>query len=116
MTDERIKEELKPCPFCGGSPYFVDAQHTHAGVDMIVCPGCGCRVYSGTADKWNTRAPERLAKIEALEEVRIKITLLDTIVPDNVVFSHYMQGQVDLNKEALKAIDSMIAELKEEGE
>jgi hypothetical protein len=107
MTDERIREEF--------DTWISDIECTdnerrffnqYPSIDQPIAVG----FYAGF------RAAERLAKIEALEEVRIKITLLDTTVPDNVVFSHYMQGQVDLNKEALKAIDSMIAELKEEGE
>jgi len=52
MTN-KDNSKLAPCPFCGGKPYFSDAQHTNAGVDMIICPGCGCRMYSGTVEKWN---------------------------------------------------------------
>lgn len=53
---DTIREALEPCPFCGGEAHLTDAQHTHAGVDMILCENCGCRMYSGTIEKWNTRA------------------------------------------------------------
>jgi predicted nucleic-acid-binding Zn-ribbon protein len=49
------EKELKPCPFCGGSAHFADAQHTSAGTNMVMCNKCGCRVYSATAEIWNTR-------------------------------------------------------------
>lgn len=102
MTDERVNEEFEKWAV---NPYSQE----EVNFAFIAC-GVNERKASFYA---GFRTAERLSKIEALEEVRIKIMLLDTIVPDNVVFSHYMQGQIDLNKEALKAIDSMIAELKE---
>ena len=45
---------LLPCPFCGGSASVIEAKNTHAGIDMIKCNQCDCRVYGGV-DAWNRR-------------------------------------------------------------
>jgi hypothetical protein len=50
-------DNLKPCPFCGGEPYYTDAPYTHAGVNMILCGNCGY-----------TRPTEATARAETLME------------------------------------------------
>jgi hypothetical protein len=61
-------DNLKPCPFCGGEPYYTDAPYTHAGVNMILCGNCGCRFYNADCKKWNTRPTEATARAETLME------------------------------------------------
>lgn len=50
------KQELKPCPFCGGG---VSITHIYYGEEVIQCHGCGMGMCSDTqealASKWNTR-------------------------------------------------------------
>ena len=53
--------DLLPCPFCGGPARRAEASNTSAGVDMILCVSCGCRMYSGTAEAWNARQHEAVA-------------------------------------------------------
>jgi hypothetical protein len=66
-------DNLKPCPFCGGEPYYTDAPYTHAGVNMILCGNCGCRFYNADCKKWNTRPTEATARAEALREAAERI-------------------------------------------
>lgn len=47
--------ELKPCPFCLGSARTIATSQSIAGVDMVMCNGCGCRFYGANAEKWNLR-------------------------------------------------------------
>jgi len=102
MTDERIKEELKPCPFCGCKASVFEMVGLNTG-HCVQCESC-CAGIAGfdTEDEareaWNTRAAERLAKIEALEEVR-KVFLSNGSKITTMV-----------------KLERMIAELKEEGE
>jgi len=112
MTDERIKEELKPCPFCGNETIRIwsgmdneDKRSTYR-VSCSYCGSSGPYFKINTSDwgleevktAWNTRAAERLAKIEALEEVR-KVFLSNGSKITTMV-----------------KLERMIAELKEEGE
>ena len=58
------KDELKPCPFCGGE---VETEVNYLGQVSIVCKTCGvkvffihgdyaCRDKGAATDKWNRRA------------------------------------------------------------
>lgn len=39
--------ELKPCPFCGGEPYFRTPLHKRAEyIMMIECKRCGANPYA----------------------------------------------------------------------
>lgn len=100
MTDERIKEELKPCPFCG-SPALMSGDDDSGWCVTCQEPHCNCNAripYCDTKEdaieQWNTRAGERLSKIEALKEARKDFRIMS-------------------NDLACQCIDSMIAELKE---
>lgn len=70
MTDEKIMDELKPCPFCGGgSTMFLLGKTV-----TVECNVCGAVIggFDGDNDaieSWNTRAAERLSKIEVLEKL-----------------------------------------------
>lgn len=116
MTDERIKEELKPCPFCGSVEHLEIVHADELRDDecasyngdsyTVVCNyltgGCGANCgfvtdKNETAKKWNTRAAERLAKIEELEYLRDK-------------------SEYKMNPEMYRFFSKRIAELKEEGE
>jgi Lar family restriction alleviation protein len=112
MTDERIKEELKPCPFCGNETIRIwsgmdneDKRSTY----RVSCSSCGASgpyFKINTKDwgleevktAWNTRAAERLAKIEVLELAKV-----------SAGGCHFPWYVYDL-------LDIMISELKEAGE
>lgn len=49
------EDDLLPCPFCGGTAYFLDSAHTVAGTNMILCSRCDCRMYGGKLEAWNNR-------------------------------------------------------------
>ena len=38
-------QELKPCPFCGGTPYVISDKKNHTAV--VKCPLCGVRMGTG---------------------------------------------------------------------
>lgn len=68
------KYELKPCPFCGGTPRlkagFPYKQRNGVKQALVQCPDCGCRtatskqlsfevwrdVKQNAVDAWNRRA------------------------------------------------------------
>ncbi len=124
MTDERIKEGLKPCPFCGNETIRIwsgmdneDKRSTY----RVSCSSCGASgpyFKINTSDwgleevktAWNTRAAERLAKIEALEDVKRDI---QKEFPQH---DRFLQGRGHENLIICGAIETMIAELKESGE
>lgn len=120
MTDERIKEALKPCPFCGGEAsdrgvvhysrnrepheWFADGTPVYDAY-FCNCISCGAnnkgiigyQTKREAVKAWNTRAGERLAKIEELEYLRDK-------------------SEYKMNPEMYRFFSKRIAELKEEGE
>lgn len=52
------KQELKPCPFCGGMP-FIYYSGLNFKLAEVVCKECWCRTKRKEADKaieaWNRR-------------------------------------------------------------
>lgn len=77
MTDERIKEALKPCPFCGGEGEVFQGRYLHE--NWAQCKKCHTQL-GGTFTSpinalkaWNTRTAERLAKKE-MRECLLKIS------------------------------------------
>jgi Lar family restriction alleviation protein len=62
-----VKEELKPCPFCGGEaePVNFNVHKSYQGYEWIECKGCGlmAELKVGLKDEliaaWNRRAPAR---------------------------------------------------------
>jgi len=93
MTKESKREELKPCPFCGG-----DAKEL--SMNRVGCKSCGIRTVSrGTRwrsiDAWNNRTTnESMAK--ALEEIENQFELLqlsrqgyDTVSKETIEASLY---------------------------
>ena len=60
MTNERIKEALKPCPFCGGKASVFEMAGLNTG-HCVQCESCGAGIAGfDTEDEareaWNTRA------------------------------------------------------------
>lgn len=53
------RDELKPCPFCGGSPHLM---HCGAATYMVQCVQCKATTDDGCLDRisanWNKREPE----------------------------------------------------------
>jgi Lar family restriction alleviation protein len=55
------KEELLPCPFCGGTPVMADNIETMRSLSYFVWCACGARFasalsVSAAAEMWNRRA------------------------------------------------------------
>jgi Lar family restriction alleviation protein len=55
------KEELKPCPFCGGTPVMADNVEKMRSLSYFVRCACGARTVSAlsesvVAEIWNRRA------------------------------------------------------------
>lgn len=51
--------ELKPCPFCGGAPYFERLGNRHQSC-VVICENCGCTLESNEegarcGEQWNQR-------------------------------------------------------------
>ena len=42
--------ELKPCPFCGGTPYMAQ---NYLGQMYVRCPECGACVWGRDTDDWS---------------------------------------------------------------
>lgn len=58
---EELKEELKECPFCGGTPVIADNIKTKKSLSYYVKCACGVRTVSAfskrvAAEGWNRRA------------------------------------------------------------
>lgn len=62
-----MSEKLKPCPFCGGKPFMVDAEIDGRTHYIFKCAAChstsGAMQMSRTkaAEAWNRRDGERHA-------------------------------------------------------
>lgn len=57
----KYEEELKPCPFCGGTPVVADNIETMRSLSYYVRCACGVRTVSAlsesvAAEIWNRRA------------------------------------------------------------
>jgi Lar family restriction alleviation protein len=65
-------EDLKLCPFCGGSAYLETDIRAQRPVSFVVCRSCACegpwhKTESGAVHAWNMRTPEPPAKIEHVD-------------------------------------------------
>lgn len=66
-----MSEELKPCPFCGGT--YVDTLNCGDGTWTVECSGgCTAQLENNLTEKdaidaWNTRPTEKAAREEVLE-------------------------------------------------
>ena len=53
------KQELKPCPFCGGMPFIYYYSGLNFELAEVVCKECWCRTKRKEEDKaieeWNRR-------------------------------------------------------------
>ena len=67
-----MSEELKPCPFCGGSEIYAEEYEHHPGAVRwrVFCAGCMAGIDTGTRQSmgqavqdWNRRA-ERTCRVE----------------------------------------------------
>ncbi len=75
-----MSEELRPCPFCGGTKIC-----TEKGINLNYCDNCSAE---SNVEHWNTRPIEdalnaRIAELEALvdELVNIGDNLFDSLNP-----------------------------------
>ncbi len=75
-----MSEELRPCPFCGGTNIC-----TEKGINLNYCDSCSAEA---NIEHWNTRPIEdalhtRIAELEALvdELVNIGDNLFDSLNP-----------------------------------
>ena len=88
MDDTKIKEELKPCPLCGGVVVFntTSLPDVYSDHEQVECTKCGLSIpiwgdKPEVLIKWNTRTAERLAKIEGLEIAKQMFLDLDEMNP-----------------------------------
>ena len=63
-----MSEELRPCPFCGGSNIIIEE-----ALETLYCDDCGCELAEDFGGNWNTRPIEdalqaRIAELEAESE------------------------------------------------
>ena len=57
--------ELKPCPFCGGTPYMAQ---NYLGQKHVRCPECGACVWGRDTDDWSIgKMGEKQAEKSAAE-------------------------------------------------
>lgn len=64
IPSEAFPNTLKPCPFCGGRPYFLESGHGPGCV--IRCVQCSARVESDAGKdeairQWERRTPEKVS-------------------------------------------------------
>ncbi len=54
-------EELKPCPFCGGTAELEDWKIVYESGTTIRCTSCDARIIEGVedGDGWHDRAVEK---------------------------------------------------------
>lgn len=53
-----MSEELKACPFCGGTDIgssYIETYSTDSSYDVFGCRSCGARFEDGSEKDWNTR-------------------------------------------------------------
>ena len=63
MESEKMKDKLKPCPFCGGKAKVIEEYDCMIGKNAYFIECCNCRAtfYNGNAnknkeiEKWNRR-------------------------------------------------------------
>lgn len=74
--------EFKPCPFCGGEPYFYAIGSAGGEVPpcFVACTDCGANVHHS---QWNERPSDRAMVLEEAArecEKQAELTRLDSIV------------------------------------
>lgn len=90
-----MSDTLKPCPFCGGTPYL-DAEED-SGTLFNRCDDCGCfllpnRKSSADADAaWNTRALDEASFRAGIEAAIAWFTSDDASTGDHMVDMHYRE-------------------------
>jgi Lar family restriction alleviation protein len=75
-----VTEELKPCPFCGGSPSTVERPDNIDGTEFFYAVACYCGGYSACAHKMARRKTPEQAKADATAawNTRAAASLADT--------------------------------------
>ena len=73
MTNEQLRAELLPCPFCGERASFV-RQGTRRKSCIVACDSCGASLETGEEGEhcgkaWNRRAALQSQEREDVKEV-----------------------------------------------
>jgi len=103
--NDKTKEELKPCPFCGGNDLSLMAGNVTGKYHKILCYDCNAVIASSTRQAWqawNTRAYEPELTQLREENERLKAMLLElSNWPQLCIGGDCWQGQLG---EALHAL------------
>lgn len=67
-TEQSERAELKPCPFCGGAPNFIERPDNIDGTEFFCSVACYCGGYSACAHKMVVRKTPELARRDATEK------------------------------------------------
>jgi len=105
--EEEMSEELRPCPFCGGTKIC-----TEKGINLNYCDNCSAE---SNVEHWNTRPIEdalttRIAELEAEIDIR-KDQLREA---ENILIDKNLQ--IDSLYEEGYKLQQRIAELEAESE
>ena len=95
-----LREELKPCPFCGGP-----------GTELLggIFVGCEpCALARRDANSWNRRSPVPSPSMEALREAagHLGAALVQSLHSDDQIIVGHIREAKDLIDKALKETKS----------
>lgn len=116
-------EELKPCPFCGGKPIYVDDcgdpywRPTFIDPDsgggmhkMVVCESCGasirvCETQQEAISEWNRRTED--SKVEQWNSLKRKLEGLHKGYKDGEKINYVITGS-----KAIEKVQELMKELE----
>ena len=81
-----MREELKPCPFCGSE----DIEPNHNYGALITSTDCNnCEASTSTDEEWNARASQWISVEDRLPEDNSPVIACDSIAKKSVLASFH---------------------------